>query len=280
MMMSDEMEKEFESNEEEVDTNTEGTNEDNVKDTKIFKLEDGTECSKSAFVREQFTKFNKGRKDIAEEFNIPYRTVYGATVNMENEAEPTSRGRGSSFSKITVTEDGDLVNIKEGITYINGIAVEEGTVVETMDVDRNEWIKEQVEKGVSRADVANALDLSYGVVYGLTKDSSGGRQKYEITLEDGTTISRSEYIRKKVAEGMSKGDIAKELQVEYSVVWQATKKLKTTEEKFFDAIKALEKFYDCVENPELLSTAVESLNNVVVIDADVVKETEIPEDSE
>lgn len=228
---------------------------------------EGNEVSKSAFIREQFSVYNKSRKEISEEFDIPYRTVYGATVNMENEAEPTSRGRGVTFSKIQVTENNEVVFIKDGIVYINGEAQPEGTVApETETVDRNEWIKEQVAAGVSRGDVAKILDLSYGVIYGLTKDAEGTRRKYEVEIigADGNpeTISRSEYIRRRVADGISKSDIAKELGVEYSVVWQATKKMKTVEEKFVEAVTALEKFMDQIDDPEALSAAIKQLNSL------------------
>lgn len=234
-------------------------------DGRIWRSADGTECSKSAFIREQFSKFNKGRKEIAEEYGIPYRTVYGATVNMENEAEPTNRGRGVTFSKINVTEDGAVVFVKDGVVYVNGEVQPEGTAVpETMEMDRNEYIKQQVLAGVGRGDIAKRLDLSYGVVYGITKEAEGTRQKYEVTLDDGSVISRSEYIRKQVEAGVPKSDIAKELGVEYSVVWQATKKLKTTEEKFVDTVKALEKFLDQVETPDVLRELIDKLSEVKI----------------
>jgi len=245
-----------------------------------WRLADGTLCSKSAFIREQFSSFNKSRKQISEDYAIPYRTVYGATVNMENEAEPTSRGRGVTFSKIQITEEDKVLFVKDGKVFINGEEQPEGAgVPDTMESDRNEWIKRQIEAGLSRGDIAKMLDLSYGVVYGLTKDADGTRQKYEVELVDGTKISRSEYIRKRVAEGVTKGDIAKELGVEYSVVWQATKKMKTIEEKFVDAVKALEKFIDAVENPDLLTNALKVLEGMQIKsdEADKITETEVTE---
>lgn len=261
---------------EELQQNVPAEAAEGTKDERKWYLEDGTECSKSAFIREQFLKNNLSRKEISEKFNIPYRTVYGATVNLENEAEPTSRGRGVTFSKINVTEDDKVVFVKDGVVIINGEEQPEGTPVpETIEVDRNEWIKRQVANGMSRGAVAKALDLSYGVVYGLTKDAEGTRQKYEVEY-NGKTMSRSEYIRMRVAEGISKSDIAKELGVEYSVVWQATKKMKTNEEKFVDAVNALEKFMDLVETPEILEQAIKLLNEVKIKaeEANVVSEKE------
>lgn len=244
-------------------------------DKKKYYLEDGTECSKSAFIREQFTKNNLSRKEISEKFDIPYRTVYGATVNMENAAEPTTRGRGVTFSKINVTAAGKLVTVKDGVVFINGEEQPKGTVApETEEVDRNTWIKEQVARGVERGAIAKMLDLSYGVIYGLTKDANGTRQKYEVELPDGTKISRSEYIRQQVAAGIPKAEIAKALGVEYSVVWQATKKLKTTDEKFADAVNALEKFIDQVEDPEALRKIIDSLGAVKIKAEEVDKVSE------
>lgn len=241
---------------------TDNKDEDN---RKWFSL-GGQEISKSAFIREQFTQANKSRKQISEEYNIPYRTVYGATVNMENEAEPTSRGRGVTFSKINVTEDNKVVFVKDGIVTIDGEAQPEGTATpETIEVDRNTWIKEQVAAGKNRGDIAKILDLSYGVIYGLTKEADGTRQKYEvIDPETNETVSRSEYIRRRVAAGIPKSDIAKELNVEYSVVWQATKKMKTVDEKFNEAIKSLEKFMDVVEDPETLQNVIATLYTLKV----------------
>jgi len=259
------------------DVPTQG-NEGKEEDNRKWYNSDNQEVSKSAFIREQFVKHNKSRKQISEENNIPYRTVYGATVNLENEAEPSSRGRGQTFSKLSVTEDNHVVFVKDGIVTIDGVAQAEGTEApETTEVDRNTWIKDQVNAGKNRADIAKMLDLSYGVIYGLTKDEEGTRQKYEI--EDPDThemISRSEYIRRQVAAGVPKSDIAKKLDVEYSVVWQATKKMKTVEEKFVDSIKSLEKYMDLVENPEILTQAISLLNTVKIKAGEAAKVVETP----
>lgn len=225
---------------------------------------DGTEISMSQFIRE---KFNAGmsRKEISDTFKINYRTVYGATVNLDNGVE-TSRGRSAVNAKIRVTEDNRVLiekTTREGegeaahdVTtyYVNGEAVTAEVAAEvfalTKEVDRNEWIKAVVAAGVNRADVAKALDLSYGVIYGLTKEETSGRQKYEVEIDDPEnpgekkTISRNEYIRMRAAAGVSKADIAKELGVEYTVVWQATKKEKTDAEKYTDILESLEKFAD------------------------------------
>lgn len=251
----------------EFDENLEGAVEEknSVNEVKWYN-KNGEEVSKSAFIREKFIEDNMSRKEIAEKFNIPYRTVYGATVNLENSAEPTSRGRGTTFSKLQVTADGVVVMVKDDTVFFDNVAQPEGTVVpETIEVDRNTFIKEQVANGRSRGEIAKALDLSYGVIYGLTKDAESARQKYEIEdPETGEIISRNEYIRRRVAAGVSKSDVAKELGVEYSVVWQATKKQKSEQERFEDAIEVLRKFENIVSNPDALQEAIGILQNLEI----------------
>jgi len=226
-----------------------------TEDKRVWHDAEGNEVSMSQFIREQFTKNNKSRKAIADEFKINYRTVYGATVNMENDAEPASRGRGVTNPKIQVTADNKVfTTVKqadESIKYFlnnEEITAEEATALETVETDRNTWIKERVAAGSNRGDIAKDLDLSYGVVYGLTKEEDGTRQKYEVEYTDEAgekkTMARSEYIRKRVAEGVSKSDVAKELSVEYSVVWQATKKDKSDADKLAEAIESVAKFAD------------------------------------
>lgn len=249
-------------NTEAVDTSVAGAEQEWVNNA-------GEVVSKSAFIREKFNEDNMSRKDISETFGIPYRTVYGATVNMTNDAEPSSRGRSVTNSKINVTENNEVVLSEtqaDGTVkhFINGEEVESIEGIETIEVDRNTFIKEQVAAGVTRGDLANYLGLSYGVIYGLTKDADGGRSKYMITLEDGTEISRSEYIRQLVEEGMTKADIAKKLGVEYSVVWQATKKVKTLAEKYADAVAAIEKFKTDVVDAGSFEAIIDMLKSVVL----------------
>lgn len=252
------LEHDFLTEEEVVDTTAPGADEAAIeaKDTRVWTLEDGTEVSKSEFVRHQFSVNNLSRKEISEKFDINYRTVYGATVNMVNDAEPTTRGRSAANLKILVTADQASVvkgNAEEGYT-VNGEAYE-GEVVE---VDRNTWIKEQVESGVSRGDVAAALELSYGVVYGLTKEAAGTSQRHEVEYE-GKMISRSEYIRILHGQGMTNSEIAKELNVDYPVVWAALKSLKSEQEKFTAAVDRLARFAEHVVDAEAFQEALDLL---------------------
>lgn len=275
---------EFEGTDEE--TNTEAPV---AVEKEVFHLADGSECSKSAFVREQFLEFNLSRKDISEKFDIPYRTVYGATVNMENEAEPAGRGRkagsaiiyvGGTNQVLTVVDDQVFLNeeLVEGaiaspvVENVVQVALLDGTSVAFIGTDRNTWIKESVDAGESRGDVAKALGVSFGVVYGITKDQAGTRAKHMVEIEDPENagvmieISRNDYIRQLFAEGMKKADIAKQLEVEYAVVWAATKADKTDNERYQDVLEKLKKFAELVEeaDTEHFNQAFDTLVAIVI----------------
>ena len=243
------------------------------KEKEQYELADGTLGSRPAFIREKFVNENMSRKEIAETYGFAYRVVYSATVNMTNDAEATTRGRSAANAIIKVNAENQVVEVKEvegtPVTFVNGEAVDvtyaEG---ELIDKSRNEWIKEMVDAGMSRGDVAKILDLSYGVVYGLTKEAEGTRTAHTVELEDGTVMPRAEYIRKRAAEGVSRGDIAKELGVPYSVVWQATKTEKSAQEKYEDAVAALEAFKDAVDDKDAFESAVLVLKEITLITAE------------
>lgn len=242
------------------------------KEKETYELADGSIGSRAAFIREKFINDNMSRKEIAETYGFAYRVVYSATVNMVNDAETTTRGRAATNATIKVNAENQLVEVKEiegaPVTFVNGEAVDVVYADEELtEKSRNEWIKEQVDAGMSRGDVAKILDLSYGVVYGLTKEAEGTRTAHTIELEDGTTMSRAEYIRKRAAEGVSRGDIAKELGVPYSVVWQATKTEKTAQEKYEELIKSLEAFSDKMDDKDAFDSAVLVLKELTVATA-------------
>ena len=256
-----------------------------TKERETYALADGSAGSRAAFIREKFIDENMSRKQIAEEFGFDYRVVYSATVNMHNEAEGGSRGRSAVNAVIKVNVENQVVEVKEvdgaQVTFVNGEA-SDVTYAEDdlMDKPRNEWIQEVVAAGMSRGDVAKILDVSYGVVYGLTKDAEGTRQTYTVTLEDGTEMPRAEYIRRQAAAGVSRGDIAKELGVPYSVVWQATKTEKTEQEKFEEAIKAVENFIGKTDNEEALADAIATLKAIQIPVKEAVEEAAETTDAE
>lgn len=255
-----------EGSEETLNTETPVEGAEDATEHATYTLADGTQGSRAAFIREQFLNENLSRKEIAEKFGFAYRVVYSATVNMTNASEATQRGRTSTASTVTVTVDGNqLVTVVDGVTYVDGEKLAEGTVLgETKTVDRNTWIKEKVEAGISRGDIAKMLDLSYGVIYGITKEQDGTRSRIMVKLDDGTEVSRSEYIRMQFAAGVTRGDIAKKLDVPYSVVWQATKTEKTDADKFEEAVEVLKTFADKVEQADLFNQVIAALATMTV----------------
>jgi transposase len=229
---------------------------------KTYTLADGKQGSRAAFIREKFLNDNMSRKDIAEKFGFPYRIVYSATVNMNNSAEATSRGRSANNSVVKVTADNKLVEVKQvegvDVVFVNGEATDlDITTLELTEKSRNAWIQEVVAAGMNRSDVATILDMSYGVIYGLTKEQEGTRAKHEVELEGGVKVSRAEYIRMLAAQGMDRGVIAKQLDVPYSVVWQATKTEKSDQEKYDELVKEIAAYADKVEDAETFNTALE-----------------------
>lgn len=231
----------------------------------LYPLKDGSQGSRAAYIREMFLEDNLSRKEIAEKTGFAYRVVYSATVNMINDAEPAGRGRAATSANIKVWgankalvkqhDNGDLYDAT------TGELVDEA---DTMEMSRNEWIKEQVAAGVSRGDLAKLLDLSYGVVYNLTKDQDGTRVKHDIELDDGSVISRSAYIRQLFAEGKSRSDIAKELEVPYSVVWQATKTEKSEADKFAELVDQIKAFGGKAVDEEIFNDAIAALEMVEI----------------
>lgn len=232
-----------------------------------YTLNDGSQGSRAAFIREKFLQDNMSRKEISEKFGFPYRVVYSATVNMTNTAETPARGRTASVTVINVTEDGKVVLTKDDGAYVNGEKVDDITSLGDLhEVNRNEWIKEQVDQGVSRGDIAKWLEMSYGVIYNITKDQEGTRQRVEITDENGNTMSRAEYIRQQYAAGKSRGDIAKELDVPYNVVWQATKTTKTEAEQFKELVESLKAYKEKVSDGELFGQICDALDTITIVE--------------
>ncbi|MNW64903.1 hypothetical protein D3C74_432310 [compost metagenome] len=101
----------------------------------------------------------------------------------------------------------------------------------------------------------------------------------EWTKEDGQkeTISRSEYIRRRFAQGVERSEIAKELGVDYPVVWSALKSLKPESEKYAEAIDKLSKFADALENADLFKSLIEQLKGFTFKPEEVPAETEATE---
>ena len=251
-----------------------GTDSADASEKQTYELKDGSQGSRAAYIREMFLEDNLSRKEIAEKTGFAYRVVYSATVNMVNDAEPAGRGRSATSANIKVYgENKALVKQHENGDFYDAQTGEIVDADDIVDASRNEWIKEQVEAGVSRGDLAKLLDLSYGVVYNLTKDQDGTRVKHTVELEDGTIVSRSEYIRRLFNAGTSRSDIAKELEVPYSVVWQATKTEKSDADRFAELVAQIKTFADKATNAEDFEDAIAALEliEIAVSDADAAE---------
>jgi hypothetical protein len=181
---------------------------------------------------------------------------------MTNGTESGSKGRAPTMTVIKVTKDEQklLTGDAENGYQLNGEKIEnaEAEALELVERNRIDWIKEQVTAGTDRGTIAKWLGLSYGVIYGATKDQEGTRvrQEFDLTQEDGTVekVSRAVYIRHLYAGGKTRSEIQKELNVPYQVVWQATKEEKeelTAVERFNGLVIELEGFADKVEEKHL-----------------------------
>jgi len=165
-----------------------------------YRLDNGeVTTNRSEYIRQEFEK-DRGRSDIAEELQISYNIVYGATANMTNESTRESR--------MVLMEDG---------------------------TPRKDYIREQIEEGRTRSDIADELGVSYNIVYAASKDmdaaGSRGRQAViegelaeKLGVEDGTP--RTDYIRAEYEKGKTRREIADEVGVDYSVAWRATRDMK------------------------------------------------------
>ena len=269
----------------EAEVSTELPNDFVAAEEKTYTLKDGTQGSRAAFIREIFQVDNLSRKEIADKYGIAYRLVYSATVNLVNSAEATTRGRSATNAVIKVTADTSAyVEVKEdGTVLANGEVVADPTLLgELVDKNRNEWIVEQVRAGVERGTLAKILDLSYGVIYAATKEEEGSRTKVMIELEDGTSVTRSEYIRTQIAAGKARGVLAKELDVPYSVIWQATKVEKSAQDKYNEHILAIKGFADKIDEAQVanFTAYVDALALIEIKDAEAEAEAAAEEAAE
>lgn len=203
---------------------------------KEFTLEDGTPCSRSAYIRQEFQK-DRARKDIAEELGVKYYIVYSATANMFNKEHPeggSTGGRGAVSAKVDkdfnfVDEDGNIVEKEE----------------DAAQEVRADIMRELFSEGVTRGEIKDHFDVPYATVYAATKDIEppegtvrGGKKTIEHP-ETGEEVDRAEYIKElyQDGEGMTRREIAKHLTeisdefVDYSAVWLATKKDEEKEEE-------------------------------------------------
>lgn len=205
------------------------------------------EAIKAAFLA------NKTRKELAEEYNLPYYTITKITKGMKNDVK-MHEGRFEA-KKIYVDADLNIVDVSAG-----------GNLAGLTETTTKEWVKRVVEeKGYDRKKIAEVLGISYGGVYSYTKDLDmpSERASVMITLADGTQVPRAKYIRARVAAGADKSALAKELGINYNVIWQATSKKKTDAMKMDEAISVIrEVLPNVIAYEEDLTKCVEYLDEI------------------
>lgn len=225
--------------------------EDAKEDKKTYKLDDDSEGSRSAYIRQEFKK-DKSRAEIAKELGVKYYVVYSATANMFNAKHPEggSENNSGSVNVAKVNADFKFVDAEGNTTKkvdVDGVETEvELTAEDAATIGRAELMRELFEAGKTRSELKDYFNVAYATVYAATKDTKAPagtvrerNTKVQITLEDGTKIDRADYIRQLYADGkgMSRKDIAKKLTketgdlVDYSIVWSATKPKKADDKK-------------------------------------------------
>jgi len=213
-----------------------------------YKLDDGTDCSRSAYIRQEFQK-DRSRQDIGKELGLKYYIVYSATANMFNAAHPENGGSGSAGKGSVL-----VPKVNADLAFVDA----EGNVVETEELaatmPRAELMRELATAGVDRAKLKDYFQVPYATVYAATKevfDNGSGEKRTRKTIthpETGEEMNRADYIRELYAdgEGLTRRDIAKKLTqmtddlVDYATVWAATKPVKAEEEVEVEATEPVE----------------------------------------
>lgn len=176
----------------------------------VYRLPDGQEVARAAYIRYLFKEQNMSRGEIAKELGVPYSTVYSATANMENTHHRIGEGGGGFAKKFVTLEDGTTMG-------------------------RAEYIRKRIKEGATRGEVAKELQISYSAVWAATKDmeevkgdGSGGAViiNHPVT---GVPVKRVDYIREAFAAGKTRREIANELMCDYAVVWAATRPIKASQ---------------------------------------------------
>ena len=208
-----------------------------AKSKTTYTLEDGTEGSRSAYIKQEFKK-DRSRAEIAKELGVKYYIVYSATANMFN-AVHTEEGEHGAKASVSVAR------VNKDFKFINAEGTEVTTAEEAATIPRVALMKELATAGVTRSAMEKYFDVPYATVYAATKDMFESTTRVRHTLidpETGEEVKRSEYIRKLYADGkgMTRKEIAKKLTemtgdlIDYATVWAATKSAKEEENKGAD----------------------------------------------
>lgn len=128
-------------------------------------------------------------------------------------------------------ENQEALDQEEG----NAVATEE--VNDTVDNEdekpatRRSQMRDMYKEGFTRSQIADEFGVKYQAVYAATKDmgstgaarSGGGGRKIFLEEGPGAGMARVDYIRQEFAKGRTRGEIARELDIAYQIVFQATK---------------------------------------------------------
>lgn len=124
-------------------------------------------------------------------------------------------------------------------------------LVDGKEMPRKEYVVQEFKKDRKRQEIANELGVPVQIVFGYTKGMEnkhhkpgvGGFGRSAATVKDpetGQEMPRNAYIKKQFDAGKSRGEIAKELECSYQVVYNATKKPKAKDnEAAPEAVSAL-----------------------------------------
>lgn len=81
-----------------------------------------------------------------------------------------------------------------------------------------------------------------------------------------TMVNRNEWIKAQYEAGKTRAEIAKELNIAYNIVFQATKEKKSDQEKLDAILASLDKYADKVADKETFTTLLEGLKNIKVVE--------------
>ena len=132
-----------------------------------------------------------------------------------------------------IAEVATVVDVEHVTTEEMGEMVSKDAITKQEDKkpSRAAQIRQLFDSGMSRAEIAKELGVRYQIVYQATKDavnphhngSTTGRNIMVTDPETGEQIARREYFRRKYAAGQTRLSLAKEFNVPYQTVYQATK---------------------------------------------------------
>ena len=189
----------------------------------VYQLEDGSECSRSAYIRQEFHK-DRSRQDIAKELGLKYYIVYSATANMYNVAHPENGGAGAagkgSVLVPKVNSELKFVDAEGNTTKtvdVEGVPTEvELEEADAVTIPRADLMRELAQAGFDRAKIKDYFQVPYATVYAATKeifDKGDGEKRGSKTVIHPDTqveVKRADYIRElyKDGDGLNRREIA------------------------------------------------------------------------